>query len=138
MAAEKETEPTGGGIRRGAAADGNMARELGPNAVTHGALERAEAAVTGTSYLPKNQEQSDNLTRAYVTPDGKVSTTPPDGSAVQLVGAEAEAYLEKHGGKKAAKSDEAKADTAAEPKKDEEKAAPKAANKARKAAGTKS
>lgn len=109
--------------------DATSARALGTNAVTQGALERAEAAVGNTGPLPKNQAQSDALTRAFVTPDGKVSTTPPEGSAVQLTGAEAEAYLAVHGGGKAAPKETVTDDAA-------EKASPKAANKERKSSGS--
>jgi len=129
---EATSTPATGGIRHEAGIDGASARDLGTNAVTQGALERAEAAVAGNSPMPRNQEQSDSLTRVYVTPDGKVSTTPPAGSAVQLTGAEADAYLKAHGGgKQAASADAAPADTAPE------KATPKKANKERKGSGTK-
>lgn len=129
---EETPKPATGGIRHEAGIDGASARDLGTNAVTQGALQRAEANVAGTTPMPRNQQQSDALTRVYVTPDGKVSTSPPPGSAVQLVGAEADAYLKAHGGgKKAAESD------SAEPAAADAKATPKKANKERKSSRTK-
>lgn len=98
------------------------AREIGPSAVTKGALERAEQHVAaGTGAYPKKAD--DELTRIVVGPDGEVI---PEGAATSggtvLTGAEADAYLAKHPAKKA----------------DEPKAKKASANKARKKAANKS
>lgn len=74
------------------------AREQGENAVTRGALERAERHVSGFSPLPKAGDQPKRIT---VDREGKII---PEGSATEggtvLVGAEAEAYEAAHGGAK--------------------------------------
>jgi hypothetical protein len=97
------------------------ARELGPNAVTRGALERAEAAVAGgRGIYPPASEQPARLT---VDLDGKI-IRPEEAihGGTVLVGAAAEAYAAAHGGKVEKAEENA-----------EEKAAPKSADKSRKA-----
>lgn len=80
------------------------ARELGPSVVTKGALERAEQHVAaGTGAYPKAAEGEKPLTRIVVDFEGNVI---PESAAVNggtvLTGAEADAYLAKHGGPKEA------------------------------------
>jgi hypothetical protein len=74
------------------------ARELGESAITTGALDRAEQHVAGgRGVYPPSIEQPKRIT---VDREGKV--IPPEQAtegATVLVGAEAEAYVAKHGGK---------------------------------------
>jgi hypothetical protein len=75
------------------------AREQGENAVTRGALERAERHVSGFSIIPSAGPQPKRIT---VNREGKIipAEEATEGATV-LVGAEAEAYEAAHGGKKA-------------------------------------
>jgi hypothetical protein len=82
---------------------GHDARELGPSAVTRGALERAEQHVAaGHGAYPQGDPDEKPLTRIVVDFSGKVipESQATNGGTV-LTGAEADAYLAKHGGPKA-------------------------------------
>lgn len=107
------------------------AREIGPSAVTKGALERAEQHVAaGHGAYPKAAEGEKPLTRIVVDFEGKVI---PEGAAVNggtvLTGAEADAYLAKHGGPKA--ESVSPASNAKRARKSANKQRTKAANKSR-------
>ena len=93
-AADQETSVADAAKKRSAAlhVDHVDARELGENAVTKGALERAEAKV-GSTALPTAPKQP---FKVWVQ-DGKAYRQPPEGGSTQLVGAEAEAYAKAHG-----------------------------------------